>query len=53
MEEINGQADIIRWEILYEYGGFFQDADSICVEPIDNDMLNVFILVLPGGRMNK
>ena len=22
MEEINGKADIIRWELLYEYGGF-------------------------------
>ena len=35
MEEINGKADIIRWEILYEYGGVFLDADSICIEPID------------------
>ena len=38
MIEINGKADIIRWEILYKYGGVFLDADSICVEPID-DML--------------
>jgi hypothetical protein len=38
MVEINGKADIIRWEILYKYGGVFLDADSICVEPID-DML--------------
>ncbi len=35
MEEINGKADIIRWEILYKYGGVFIDADSICIEPID------------------
>ena len=33
--EINGKADIIRWEILYEYGGYFVDADSICIEPFD------------------
>ena len=33
MEEINGKADIIRWEILYHYGGLFVDADSICIEP--------------------
>ena len=38
MVEINGKADIIRWEILYKYGGVFLDADSICVESID-DML--------------
>ena len=34
MEEINGKADILRWEILYEYGGFFTDADAYCIEPI-------------------
>lgn len=33
IEEINGKADIIRWEILYHYGGLFLDADSICIEP--------------------
>jgi mannosyltransferase OCH1-like enzyme len=36
MEEINGKADILRWEILYKYGGIFLDADSICIEPLDN-----------------
>ena len=39
MIEINGHADIIRWEILYEYGGVFIDADSICVEKIDNILM--------------
>jgi GT2 family glycosyltransferase len=34
--EINGKADIIRWEILYQYGGYFVDADSICIEPFDS-----------------
>ena len=34
MIEINGKADIIRWEILYEYGGVFIDADAYCIEPI-------------------
>jgi len=40
IEEINGKADIMRWEILYEYGGVFIDADSICVEPIDEELLS-------------
>lgn len=40
IEEINGKADIIRWEILYHYGGIFLDADSICIEPIDDILLN-------------
>ena len=40
IEEINGKADILRWEILYKFGGVFLDADSICVEPIDDELLN-------------
>ena len=40
MEEINGKADIIRWEILYEYGGVFLDADSICIDPIDDVLMS-------------
>ena len=31
MEEINGKADILRWEILYEYGGVF--VDKLCHHP--------------------
>jgi hypothetical protein len=38
MEEINGKADIMRWELLYEYGGIFIDADSYCVKPIDEQL---------------
>tara|TARA_Y100000389_G_scaffold38883_1_gene33253 strand:- start:3157 stop:4626 length:1470 start_codon:yes stop_codon:yes gene_type:complete len=34
MEEMNGKADILRWELLYEYGGFFVDADAYCIEPV-------------------
>lgn len=40
IEEINGKADILRWEILYEYGGVFLDADSICIDPIDDILMN-------------
>ena len=39
MEELNGKADIIRWELLYKYGGYFFDADSICIEPIDEVLM--------------
>ena len=35
ISEINGKADIIRWEILHQYGGYFVDADSMCIEPFD------------------
>lgn len=40
IEEINGKADIIRWEILYKYGGVFLDADSICIEPFDDIIMS-------------
>lgn len=30
-----GVADLVRYEILYENGGFYPGADSICLEPID------------------
>jgi hypothetical protein len=39
MEEIVGKADIIRLELLYRFGGVYIDADSICVEPIDDRLL--------------
>lgn len=39
MTEINGKADIMRWELLYNYGGIFIDADSMCVEPFDDFFL--------------
>ena len=40
IEEINGKADIFRWLILQKYGGVFVDADSICINPFDEHLLN-------------
>jgi GT2 family glycosyltransferase len=40
MPEINGKADIMRWEILCKYGGIFIDADSICIQPLDEMILS-------------
>lgn len=34
--ELNGVADMMRYEILYKYGGFAIDADAICVRPLDD-----------------
>ena len=47
MEEINGKADIIRWELLWMYGGVFLDADSICIEPVDDILMNneAFVII--------
>lgn len=42
IEEINGKADILRWEILYKYGGVFIDADSYCIEDISSLVNNSY-----------
>ena len=31
----HGVADVVRYEILFEHGGFMPGADSICLHPID------------------
>lgn len=31
----HGVADVVRYEILFQYGGFMPGADSICLNPID------------------
>jgi mannosyltransferase OCH1-like enzyme len=38
--ELNGVADMMRWEILYNEGGFVVDADSICLRPLDDSLLD-------------
>ncbi len=38
--ELNGVADMMRWEILYAEGGIVIDADSICVRRLDEDLLD-------------
>jgi mannosyltransferase OCH1-like enzyme len=35
-----GKADIARYEILYKYGGFFIDADSLSIKKIDDEIMN-------------
>jgi glycosyltransferase involved in cell wall biosynthesis len=37
--EIVGKVDMMRIEILYKYGGIYVDADSICIEPLDQYFL--------------
>lgn len=36
MQEWCGKCDIARVEILYAIGGFFIDADTVCVQPLDD-----------------
>lgn len=37
--ELNGVADLMRWEILYNEGGFVVDADSICLRSLPDWLL--------------
>jgi len=40
MPEWNGKADIMRYEILEREGGILVDADSECVQPLDETFLD-------------
>lgn len=35
----NGAANILRYEILYRFGGFWADADSVCIKMIEDSFL--------------
>lgn len=37
--ELNGVADMMRWEIIYNEGGLVVDADSACIRRLDNHLL--------------
>jgi hypothetical protein len=39
IEEWAGKADIMRYEILHDFGGFYADADSICTNSLDDHFL--------------
>ena len=39
METYCGKTDIMRWEILYKYGGIYIDADSFCIEKLDDEII--------------
>jgi mannosyltransferase OCH1-like enzyme len=38
-ETYNGKCDIMRYEILFDHGGFFIDADAICLNSLDDHFL--------------
>jgi len=45
-----GKADIARYEILFRLGGFFIDADSICIKPLDNLLRKEFVCCYESER---
>lgn len=37
-KELNGKCDIMRYEILHQLGGFFVDADTYCLRPLNEKL---------------
>lgn len=39
-KDFAGVADVMRYEILYEHGGIYVDADTYCLKPLEDWLLN-------------
>ncbi len=35
-----GKSDILRYQVLHDFGGVYVDADSECIRPLDDDLLD-------------
>jgi len=53
MEKWAGKADIIRYEIIYKYGGMYIDVDSKSVKTFDNNFNNSFVCIETSGKYNN
>jgi glycosyltransferase involved in cell wall biosynthesis len=51
-KKYHGAADLIRYEVLYRFGGFVAPADSICINPID-DLLDNEVFVCYQNEERK
>lgn len=48
----HGIADIVRYEILFEFGGIMQNLNSKCIEPIDDLFDNDYELFAVSTKGN-
>ena len=39
-KDFAGASDVMRYEILYEHGGVYIDADSVCLKPLEDWLLD-------------
>ncbi len=51
--QIYGVADMMRYEILYEEGGFCIDADSVCEQPLDDFLFNKNIVLFYENEIQR
>jgi len=51
--QYHGKADILRYEILYKYGGFYIDADTSATRPLDDDLLECDLFTCGLNLENK
>ncbi|GAG50628.1 unnamed protein product, partial [marine sediment metagenome] len=42
----NGKVDVIRYELLYRYGGLYMDCDSLCLRPLGDDFSDADFLAV-------
>ena len=53
MKNWAGKADIIRYEIIYNYGGMYIDVDSRSVKAFDDNFNNSFVCIDTSGTYNN
>ena len=45
------KADILRYELLYRFGGLYIDADIICLKPLNDLLLDKIKCSIPKGSI--
>lgn len=51
--ELNGVADLMRYEILHEEGGFAVDADSVCLRPLEDWLLEPAVFACWESELSR
>ena len=53
MQKWAGKADIIRYEIIYNYGGMYIDVDSRSIKAFDDNFANSYVCIESDGIYNN
>ena len=44
------KSDILRYEVVFQYGGIYYDIDSVAVKPFDGNFKKSFVIFSPGYK---